>query len=813
MVAAGVRLTFSPFPIAWLVIAAAALAVTFEWARWTFRPRPIRRIRCVVVGLVLAVPVAAGLWGLLNQSALWAAPVLAGMALVWSLRSYRRTTATISRGAKTLLVVLRVAMIASLLAVATQPVLQHTRTEPVREGLVLLVDTSRSMARRDVSPTEPDETPATPISRMDAVRQALLTNQAALRALSQRYSLRINGFDTAAGGAPEKGPSTASLLPVLSARGEQTAIGDAIQRAVDGFLAADVPVAGVCVITDGCNNTSDMISPVDQAETLAARGVTLWMIGVGSTRAGNTAALNLRNLQAADPIDAMNKLPISVDVEGVALTGREIQLQCRLGEEVVASQLVRFDADVQVRRAHFEITPSQAGFHRLTVSARPGEMSGQPVVGRRQVGKMVHVVNRQLRALYIEGRRRLESKFIAAALTGAKRFKMTRWVLTEPSTAPTDDSGTDTFWTGHHVVMLGDCPASTFGRRRLAELARLVAQEGRGLVMIGGRESFADGGWADTPLAAALPVDVPTSTGALPGPVKAVPTQAGLDCQAMQIADDGDHAGAWASLRPLRGANALGAPKPAATTLAATDAGNPLIVVQEFGSGRSVALGFDTSWQWVMSADDTVGHHKRFWRQMMLYAANPTANAWVVTDRARYDQRRLARGASIIEITAGVEDWDGSPLSQTPVTVTLTGPDGQIQPVAVSAAGDVRKGRLPTLTKGRYVLELQAEVDGRKLSARHVFEVIHPDLETAEVVANVPLLRRMGQIAGGGGGGYTPVSELADVLERFTHGRPARRKRYLVADPLVDRHRWPLLGAILGMLGVEWIVRKRLGLV
>ncbi len=58
------------------------------------------------------------------------------------------------------------------------------------------------------------------------------------------------------------------------------------------------------------------------------------------------------------------------------------------------------------------------------------------------------------------------------------------------------------------VVVLDDVAADKLGDARLKWLRRFVSDAGRGLVVFGGRRSLGPGGYAETPLAALLPVDV-----------------------------------------------------------------------------------------------------------------------------------------------------------------------------------------------------------------------------------------------------------------------------------------------------------------
>ena len=57
-------------------------------------------------------------------------------------------------------------------------------------------------------------------------------------------------------------------------------------------------------------------------------------------------------------------------------------------------------------------------------------------------------------------------------------------------------------------VVLINVPATALGQARMEALEQLVAQRGKGLVVIGGDQTFGLGDYADTPLEAALPVTV-----------------------------------------------------------------------------------------------------------------------------------------------------------------------------------------------------------------------------------------------------------------------------------------------------------------
>src|SRR5690606_15624431 len=57
-------------------------------------------------------------------------------------------------------------------------------------------------------------------------------------------------------------------------------------------------------------------------------------------------------------------------------------------------------------------------------------------------------------------------------------------------------------------LVLGSIEASHFTHEQLLMIEDFVAERGGGLLVIGGRSAFAEGGWAGTPVADALPVEL-----------------------------------------------------------------------------------------------------------------------------------------------------------------------------------------------------------------------------------------------------------------------------------------------------------------
>jgi hypothetical protein len=416
--------------------------------------------------------------------------------------------------------------------------------------------------------------------------------------------------------------------------------------------------------------------------------------------------------------------------------------------------------------------------------------------------------------LYVEGKLRYESKHVAHALTAAKRFIVDRRVLLQPlrlqESPPFGEKLEE--WLPYHVILFGDVSASHFTTAQLRIIRELVVEYGKGFCMIGGTRSFGPGGWGDTPIADVLPIDVDKSREQIKAQIKVTPTSDARTSDIMRISeDDLDVLKTWETLAPLPGANRLVGVKPGATVLATSPTGDPLIVAQQYGKGRALAIAFDQTWRWVLAPKDTRELQKRFWRQVALYLAAPKGHVWITTDRTTYDLRRLKTGADVIHVTAGVEDASGIPVPDAPVEVTLDGPDGHRRPIRLQSDGRLRRTELRQLSaSGLYTLRISAQLDGKQLTGEQQFEVIMRDLEAQDILANPDLLRRMAQLSNGQ---FVELAAMGELLEKVrVSGLPTFRDVAVQRD--LSRYlRWPIVAVLIALLCVEWGTRKRRGLV
>ncbi len=784
----------------------------------------------VLALLIFAWPTGGGVW---PPHAAGSIIAIGACSILWALRSYARTTSPLRRRTRAVLVGLRVLVLVLLALWALHPKLESRRYEDLKGTLLVGIDVSRSMAMPDMTRVllparagQEDEA----VPRIDAVKAALLRHYQALAALGDVANVRVFTFAGSAGPDREL-PASAEDWPgwLPAADGPVTALTDSINAAVGEYFRAGKDVAAVLVLSDGKSNVSydEAVDTVDKlAKRMGDRGIRLYAAGVGreaNDPPGPARILNVTKLTCPEKVDTYNNLPITAAVEAVGLRGRTVQIECRFGGKVVHTETVEVASDSQETAFSHVYVPDTTGVERVEVIARCLGEPPRHLRGTARASQFVHVRERGLQVLYVEGKFRYETKYITQGLTTAQRFTLDRRILIQPLTPeakpPLSEELED--WLRYNAVILGDVAPSQFTDKQLEILRTLVDEYGKGFGMIGGRKSFDEGLWANTPVAKMMPIDLTKSIGEIKEQIHVVPTPVGLTAELMQIGGEKeDTMKAWEELDSLPGASRFAGLKPGAEVLARAGAGesaDPLIVRQRYGKGRVLAIAFDTTWRWVLSPKDTAERQRRFWRQVVLYLAAPKGAVWIETDSPSYDLRKLRAGDQAIVVTAGVAGPTGRPITDRVPKVTLIRPgapgEQELSLVVnekMQFVGEVDPRTLSPTKDEPYVLKIEAEVEGKTLSSEHRFEVSFPDLDSRDTVADLETLRRLADATGGE---FRRLDAFGELLERLRLQTRPRKELKIDTLDLARRLSWPAIIVMAALLCAEWVARKRKGLV
>jgi uncharacterized membrane protein len=367
----------------------------------------------------------------------------------------------------------------------------------------------------------------------------------------------------------------------------------------------------------------------------------------------------------------------------------------------------------------------------------------------------------------------------------------------------------------YDALVIANVEGDYFTRAQLAMAANFVSERGGGLLVMGGR-SFAQRGLAGTPLEEVLPVELNDRRGGL---VRTAASSADLPAHnKMTLTPDGethpmmrlapaseDTRKQWSTLPALAASAPLGGPRPGAKILALTTAPGggmyPVVAVQRYGQGRSMIFAGEASWRWKMMVSSSDHAYETFWRQAARWLSAESPDPVAATVPAAAEPGDSAS----IELIA--RDAAYSPVADAIAEMTLTSPDGQTTALKLRR-GDAGRfsAALTPERPGLYRVRAEARRASTSLGAvDQWFYVGGADREFADPRLNEGFLRRIARATGGRYVRPAEASRLAGWLESTVPVAPAPERRDLWHEP------WAF-GAIVLLLSVEWILRRRWGL-
>lgn len=791
----------------WVLIAVLGVVETVRYLKSGRHPGSAGG-RAVVVGLagvLLLTAIVPGRLGIRHLSHGQACFLLAILLLPWLLRAYRRTTRPVNPLTRFTLCGLRIAAAGVALLMLARPVLIWTTTHRERATVGILLDSSRSMNVRDVR-ADGSTGRSEPVSRLEAIRDMLTFHGQALDRLSDKLDVEWMAFDSRL--RPIDGPPT-------KADGGLTSLSRGLDGARDRLIQTGSRIAGLILISDGRDTSAGGHDLLGTADELTVAGIPLYTIGIGSeVPTGQTRSLAARRLHMSDRVNVLNRLSVGAEFLASGLAGAEIEVRLEYDGRTVDSQKLLPTQIRQLVRADLSHVPLEGGLHQVTVVAVVTDMSGPQK--EAELSRYVRVTDDKVQVLYID-RARYERAAVARALEHAGELNVTKIDLNVPAGAAAAGLLPDTpeAWRAYHVVIIGDIARELMPEPAMSAIARLVTADGRGAAILGGTRTLGSGTYADAPLDTLFPVDLSTR-GQWEGPVPFELTPAGrLHPCFTSTEPAGGGTDAWRQLPPFAGASRLGRVPSTAEVLIQTEAGEPLMVVQDTGPGRTAAIAFDSSWQWPFAGDAGLELHRRFWRQLVLWLANRKPEVWALAERPQYDLNHLKNGDERVVVRAGINDPNTGTLpAQSTISGILINPDNRTQPLAWSASSDGFEAR-PTIDRpGRYRVRVEGRVAGQAAGqAETAFVVESVDRELTEPFADLETLRQLAARTTAIGGEHLPLEQFGALLERLrTRGagsRVTRTQRHY----LIDEHPWFWLTCFVGLLALEWIIRRRAGLV
>ncbi|MBI4520530.1 MAG: hypothetical protein HY701_06810 [Gemmatimonadetes bacterium] len=730
---------------------------------------------------------------------LWALLLVVSIGALIALAPYARASAKLRLRDRVALSALRVLALGVLLFCLARPILVVAVVVPQQNFLGILVDNSQSM--RIADPDRP---------RGQIATELFGPESPIVSALSERFKVRFFSF---ADGAKRIG-----TLHEVAFDGRRTDLARSLED-VKGELGS-LPLAGLIVVTDGGHNTA---TPLDPALLgLKAGKVPVHVVGLGQERIDREVEV----LRADVPTMVMAGSAVAVDVTvgHSGLAGQTVPIRVEDEGRIVGVGQVQLPRDGEAGTTRLNFTAETGGARRLRFVVPP--LEGEKIVENNSLDRVVEVQSGRQKILYYEGEPRFEVKFLRRAIEGDENLqvvvllrtaqdKYLRLDVSDSTELASGFPGTREELFRYKGLVLGSIEASSFPPDQLRMISDFVSRRGGGLLVLGGRNAFAEGGYTGTPLADALPV-------VIEGPprgedydffdeVKVVPTPAGSAHPALQLARGGkDPATLWDALPQLSILNPVTEVKPGATLLLEGRGGRGdtyvVLAHHRFGRGKALALLPQDTWMWQMHADVAPedSTHEALWQQLLRWVVSDVPDPVSIT--ATPD--RVEPGTPITFV-AQVADSTFLGVNGAEVTATVVAPSGAQESIpmgwTVERDGEYRATFVPK-EEGMHEVRVAASRAGNSLGSG----TTHMDAgdigaEFRGPGMRAPLLRSLAEQTGGGFYTAETASRLPEDVSITEAGATVREERDLWDMPA-------LFLLLLGLIGGEWAYRKRRGL-
>ena len=658
---------------------------------------------------------------------------------------------------------------------------------------------------------------------------------------------------------------------------------DAAPSADAGFTALDEPLAhgletvgvgqgrllGVVVLTDGRHNTGD--PPVEAALKLGERETPIYPVALGSEIA--PAQTTLLAIQAPPAVykDTSAGVDVRFRVAGLPRQDAELELYRGAGQDktLLDKRVIHHDGKDREYVESFQVKMDVAGPQTLTAVVHPADPKVKLLNPENESrSAVVNVARDQARVLLIDGEARWEFHYLQSALKRDKTLQTESVVFDQPRLNPalTDDkldkiggprehlpAGPDAL-SDYDCVVLGDVSPEQLPPADRKRLEQFVAERGGTLVVVAGHRYMptayaglaADGGEAD-PIRKMLPIEKPRAVPPKDAPKEMLDqwtgfspalTADGRETKFMDLEEDAAKSEQrWKDLPPqLWGV--VGQAKPAAATLAylaegqadpadptARERRNALIVRQNYGLGRVLYIGLDSTWRWRKGVGDL--YHHRFWGQVMRWAADrplETGNQYLRfgTSEAVY------RSGQDVDLSVRFRDVKDAATAEPGAQAQILRRGGDGKPVAVvqltrkAAQPNAFEAHVANLPEGDYEIQLKMDAAADKLlptpgpdepkpegPLKATFSVTPPQsAEMTDLSMNRPLLEELASKSGGKV--YTP--EDVQSLVEDIKAKNAPQIQHSEEPAWQGWTGWAIFGVVVFLLTVEWVVRKFSGL-
>ncbi len=710
------------------------------------------------------------------------------LAVLFAWFIYRTTVPPVSRPLRLVLGTARGCALFLVVLLIAEPMLSFLNKTVNQPTTVVLIDNSRSMSIKDRT----------------GERSALLTSalqSEQVRGLSSVGSLRYATFGTQTRFLESLSPDS------LTFTGDGTDIAAALKRVKEASSTANIQA--IILMTDG--NVTVGSSPTYEAEEM---GIPVFTVGIGDT--SEQRDVLVRKVIANAITYAGNKVPVNVTLKSVGYNGERAEVTVRDEAGVLDRRVVTLASGTREYIVPLSMVPQKEGRQKFTVEV--SRLNDELTYANNRSSFFTNVLKSKMRVLLLAGAPSADVSFVRRALEADQNIEVKALIERgQAGLSSQNVGGQGQYYEGafsSSLVQQAEClvligfpgpqtPAAVLGA--VAD----AANNGTPIFLMLSRTM-------DFTKLRALESHLPFSVlGGTPDEYQAffsVPDE--QRSNTVLKLDRAENTGVWSRLAPIFKLQMGFRPKPESEILATTriqtvTTDEAFLVSRNINRRKSLALLGYGVWRWKMLSENVPA------AETLLEDFLSNAVRWLTT---REDDRRVRvqpvketfGGRDPIEFSGQVYDENYKPVDDAQVIITIVRGDERTE-VTLSPVGSGQyEGSLESLEEGDYQFTAEVRTNGRALAEdRGTFSVGGLNVEFQETRMNKELLE---QLAIQTGGRYYAANDLQNLASTVA-ALPNFKPREIVRSEDVElwNRSW-MLALVVGLLSIEWFVRKRSGM-
>ncbi len=744
-------------------------------------------------------------------------------------------------GAKALVLAgLRLVALGAVGFAAAGPRVQLQKTQPIRNQLLVYVDQSPSMEIPDAAGGE---------TRLKAVGRWAENGGLPLEEWKDSYDVRLLAFS---GGGDDfrvdpVGPASlaAGNIPTAGFTTDFSSLTVDLARRLK-----DQPTSGVVIVSDG----ADLSGLADAAKKESLFAGRLQQAGLGDSDVPVSTVLvggeepipdiAITGLDVDDYAFIRNKVNVKARIRTSGIPAGDMTVSLRTRGMLLSQTRLRIKDDgVNQLVAELNFSPEEVGefVYEVSVTPHPDER----ITDNNYKAFLLNVIRDRIRVLQVVGHPSWDVRFLRQLLKRDPNIDLISFMILRDFDQvrmmafreqelslipfPTEEIFDRQLPTFDVLVMQNFQYRDYYNinRAHLDNMRRFVAEQGGGLVIIGGDQGFSDPNFNWPAIADLMPFERYQGGGILDmgkvfdtQPFSPVLTATGrIHPMTRLVPDPAENEKLWKKLPPIEGINLTGPLKPDAFSLMdhpklKYQDGRPMSLVagRQFQKGRIMGVATDASWFWAFPAaaqEGTARHYASFWREALRWLTkDPSSQRVQVTT-----PRRQYRPDEEIRVRISVLDEQYQPAGEAAVQLAMQGIGA---PVPNTCEGTPLKSgpgvfEVTCKAAGKGFLAFNASArsaKGTDLGSDSAFvEVLSPTAEYEQTKVDPDL---MGSIANRLNG------RALRIEDGKTDGKPKVKPidsfRVLGAREMDLWDNGFVLLTLILCLGAEWYLRRQWGL-